>query len=74
MTREFDFSTTDILDHNFSFSKMTALEIKEKRKEFETYQEQKRQVDKLPEIKKTAAKTSKPGVKPVFKPRIPKKK
>ena len=78
MTKEYDFSTSNILDHNFSFSKMTDSEIEEKKKEFEMFQ-----VEKL--AQKTAAslqtKKIRPTVrhktdsKPVFKPRpIPKRK
>lgn len=75
MTKEFDFSTTDILDHNFSFSKMTDKEIAEKNKEFEEYQKAKTQAKpELPAIKKEADVMKKPVAKPVFKPRIPKKK
>ncbi|MEO9869260.1 4Fe-4S dicluster domain-containing protein [Ekhidna sp.] len=75
MTKEFDFSTTDILDHNFSFSKMNDREIAEKKKEFEEHQVTKLKAKpELPEIKKEADVSKKPAAKPVFKPRIPKKK
>ncbi|MEP0987377.1 4Fe-4S dicluster domain-containing protein [Ekhidna sp.] len=75
MTKEFDFSTTDILDHNFSFSKMTDKEITEKSKEFEDYQAAKLKAKpELPAIKKEVDVMKKPAAKPVFKPRIPKKK
>lgn len=75
MTKEFDFTTTNILDHNFSFSKMTEKEITEKKKEFEDYQEAKLKAKpELPAIKKDADVMKKPAAKPVFKPRIPKKK
>ncbi|WP_436516848.1 4Fe-4S binding protein [Ekhidna sp. To15] len=75
MTDEFDFSTTNILDHNFSFSKMTEKEIAEKKQEFEKYQEAKvKAKPELPAIKKEADVMKKPAAKPVFKPRIPKKK
>ncbi|MEO9485061.1 MAG: 4Fe-4S binding protein [Ekhidna sp.] len=75
MTNEFDFSTTDILDHNFSFSKMTDQEISEKKKEFDEYQAAKITAKpEMPAIKKANEEVKKPAVKPVFKPRIPKKK
>lgn len=75
MTKEFDFSTTNILDHNFSFSKMSEKEIAEKKKEFEEYQEQKLKAKpELPAINKETDVVKKPAAKPVFKPRIPKKK
>lgn len=74
MTSDYDYSTTDILDHNFSFSEMTAKEIEEKRKEFEEFQQTKA---KLPPIVKSQGgeQSKKAAAKPVFKPRpIPKKK
>ncbi|WP_370087295.1 4Fe-4S dicluster domain-containing protein [Ekhidna sp.] len=75
MTKEFDFSTTDILDHNFSFSKMTDKEITEKKKEFEEYQAEKTKAKpELPSSNKDVEVMKKPAAKPVFKPRIPKKK
>ncbi len=108
MTKEFDFSTTDILDHNFSFSKMTDEEIGEKRKEFSDYQSAKEKANETDKnigsdtkIKKPLMKSGlkKPSIippkssesnvgkegpdmrqdqpankKPIFKPRIPKKK
>ena len=75
MTKEFDFSTTDILDHNFSFSKMTDQEIEKKKKEFEDYQEAKLQAKpELPAVKKEENVMKKPPFKPVFKPLIPEKK
>lgn len=68
MTSDFDYSTTNILDHNFSFSKMTEQEIAQKRSE--------EALPKMPSIKKSSTDvTTKPvSPKPVFKPRIPKKK
>ncbi len=75
MTKEFDFSTHDILDHNFSFSKMTDQEIAEKKQEFEDYQADKLKAKpELPVIKKESDLMKKPAAKPAFKPRIPKKK
>lgn len=75
MTKEFDFTTTDILDHNFSFSKMTQSEIEEKKAEFEQFQEEKAKAKpQLPAEEKPADVMKKPVSKPVFKPRIPKKK
>lgn len=76
MTKEYDFSTDDILDHNFSFSKMTDLEISEKKKEFEDFQAQKATAKPV-STTATAGKPKVPasGAKPVFKPRpMPKKK
>lgn len=75
MTKEFDFTTTNILDHNFSFGKMSESEIMAKKKEFEDYQAQKAQSNpSLPEIQKSSEATTKPMNKPIFKPKMPKKK
>lgn len=76
MTKEYDFSTTDILDHNFSFSKMSEKEIAEKKEVFETFQQQKLQAKpELPAINKPDGQVKKPAGKPMFKPRVmPKKK
>ena len=64
MTKEYDFSTSDILDHNFSFSKMSEKEISEKKQEFEDYQAAKaKSTEELPEI------GAKPASKPVMKPK-----
>lgn len=74
MTKEFDFTTTNILDHNFSFGKMSESEIMAKKKEFEDYQAQKAQSNPpLPEIQKSSEATTKPMNKPIFKPKMPKK-
>ena len=71
MTREFDFSTTDILDHNFSFSKMSEAEIAEKKKEFEDFQSAKVQPKTdLPPVGKAPKPVMKTGVKPVMKPKM----
>lgn len=68
MTKEFDFSTTDILDHNFSFSKMTDSEIAEKKKEFEDFQAAKaKPKSELPPIGDSKPTASKPMVKPSMK-------
>ncbi len=72
MTKEFDYSTDNIQDHNFPFSKMSEKEIDQRKKEFEEFQASKESGKEKPAgvsaIKKSAA-------KPVFKPRpIPKKK
>ncbi|MBC6425588.1 MAG: 4Fe-4S binding protein [Ekhidna sp.] len=73
MTKEFDFSTSDILDHNFSFSKMNEQEIAEKKKAFNDYQQQKAKTA-LPAIGSSGLASKKPAIKPVFKPKMPKKK
>lgn len=74
MTNEYDYSTSNILDHNFSFSKMTDREIEEKKKELEGVAD----IPVKTAVDKPIVKGTKPvvkGAKPVFKPRpIPKKK
>ena len=71
MTRVYDFSVTDIREHNFEFGEMTESEIVEKKKIFEEHQKNK--VATAPatssEEKKPDADTPKPA-KPVFKPKI----
>ncbi len=71
MTRVYDFSVTDIREHNFEFGEMTQAEIAEKKKMFEEYQKNK--VTTPPptssEEKKTGSDAPKPA-KPVFKPKI----
>ena len=86
MTKEFDFSTSNILDHNFSFSKMSEQEIAEKQKEFDDYQSAKTKTSESttkvssdsesnptkPVMKKTGAKSvmKKPVMKPTIKPNV----
>ena len=71
MTKVYDFSVTDIREHNFEFGEMTDTEIAEKKKLFEDYQKNK--VTPAPptssEEKKTDSDVPKPA-KPVFKPKI----
>ncbi|MEM6737310.1 MAG: 4Fe-4S dicluster domain-containing protein, partial [Bacteroidota bacterium] len=67
MTKEYDFTTTNILDHNFSFSKMSDSEIAEKKKEFEDYQAAKaKPKEALPAVGKKPL--GKPTMKPMAKP------
>jgi len=71
MTKVYDFSTFDILDHNFAFAEMTEAEIAEKKKIAEEHQKNKAAA--LPPVvnKESSGDASKPGPgKPVFKPRI----
>ncbi len=76
MTDEFDYSTSNILDHNFSFSKMTEQEIAQKKTELEEFQKEKAAAQNTTsEEKSVKAVSKKPAGKPVFKPRpIPKRK
>ena len=81
MTKEFDFSTDHIADHNFEFSEMTPLDILEKKKELEAFNEQKAAEKATksasaaiakPQIKPKVAGTP-ASAKPVFKPKVPPK-
>lgn len=71
MTKVYDFSVTDIREHNFVFGEMTEAEIAEKKKLFEEHQKNK--VAAAPptssEEKKPDSDAPKPA-KPVFKPKI----
>lgn len=71
MTKVYDFSVTDIREHNFEFGEMTETEIAEKKKLFEEHQKNK-VVAPPPtssEEKKPESDAPKPA-KPVFKPKI----
>ena len=71
MTRVYDFSVTDIREHNFEYGEMTEAEISEKKKLFEEHQKNK-VVAPPPtssEEKKVDPEAPKPA-KPVFKPKI----
>lgn len=73
MTKVYDFSVTDIREHNYAFSEMTAEEIAEKKKQLEEYQQSKAtaaQQAATNEQKDPAAKPAPAASKPVFKPRI----
>jgi formate hydrogenlyase subunit 6/NADH:ubiquinone oxidoreductase subunit I len=71
MTRVYDFSVTDIRDHNFAFAEMTAAEIAEKKKVLEDYQRTKIAPPTTPPATEERKDTeTKPASKPVFKPKI----
>lgn len=79
MTKTYDFSEYDVDDHTYSFATMTPLEILEKRKELEEFENQKAAAKEqaAPAAtetaeKKPAAKPKMGGAKPVFKPKIKK--
>mgnify|MGYP003428658760 FL=1 len=74
MTKVYDFSVTDIREHNFEFAEMTVSEIEEKKRILEEFQKTK--VTPAPQVLPTQEKTDnpapavpKPG-KPVFRPKI----
>jgi NADH-quinone oxidoreductase subunit I len=73
MTKVFDFSVTDIYDHNFAFAEMSPKEVEEKKSLFETYQKSK--VSPTPVAADKPAgevpDTPKPATpKPMFRPKI----
>lgn len=72
MTKVFDFSVTDIQDHNFVFAEMSEAEIIEKKKNLEAYQKSKAAPPQtMPGEEKKAPSLPKPGApKPVFRPKI----
>jgi len=70
MTKEFDFSTSDILDHNFSFSKMSEQEIAGRKKAFNDHQKQRAKAE-LPVIGNSGPAPEKQAARPLFKPKIP---
>jgi formate hydrogenlyase subunit 6/NADH:ubiquinone oxidoreductase subunit I len=66
MTKEYDFSTFDITDHNFPFGSMKPAEIEEKKKAWDEHQK-----NKIIATPASSNPTDQPTVaKPVFKPRI----
>jgi formate hydrogenlyase subunit 6/NADH:ubiquinone oxidoreductase subunit I len=80
MTKVFDFSVTDIREHNFAFAEMAESEIVLKKKELEDFQKSKATAAaavSIPEEKKEntvepiiPAVVKPAGAKPVFKPKI----
>jgi len=68
MTKVYDFSVTDIREHNFAFAEMTETEIAEARKKLEEHQKSKTVVQ--PTSTEPAEKKAPVVAKPVFKPKI----
>jgi formate hydrogenlyase subunit 6/NADH:ubiquinone oxidoreductase subunit I len=69
MTKVYDFSVTDIREHNFEFGEMSDTEIAEKKKLFEEHQKTKVTGAVPTSSEETKSEAPKPG-KPVFKPKI----
>jgi formate hydrogenlyase subunit 6/NADH:ubiquinone oxidoreductase subunit I len=69
MTKVYDFSVTDIREHNFAFAEMSDEEIATKRRQLEEHQK-----SKVPPSVRTEGEEKKPAAvpaaKPVFKPKI----
>jgi formate hydrogenlyase subunit 6/NADH:ubiquinone oxidoreductase subunit I len=78
MTKVYDFSVTDIRDHNFAFAEMSDAEIAEKKKILEEHQKNKTAAQPLPTSSAAPAEQKEPTTespkaatpKPVFKPKI----
>jgi NADH-quinone oxidoreductase subunit I len=73
MTKVFDFSVTDIHDHNFAFAEMSPAEIEEKKNTFEAHQKSKLTTTPVVETKPLSEnpEVPKPVVaKPMFRPKI----
>ena len=68
MTKVYDFSVTDIQEHNFAFGEMTETEIAEARKKLEEHQKSKTVVQ--PTSAEPTEKKAPVVAKPVFKPKI----
>ncbi len=72
MTKVYDFSVTDIHDHNFAFAEMSEEEIADKRKKLEEHQKHK--IVNPPPSPERDEKKQTPGApippKPVFRPKI----
>ena len=76
MTKVYDFSVTDIREHNFAFAEMSDAEIADKKKQLEEYQKSKATASPVPaenEEKKPATAAPKPVFKPKIKPPGPPK-
>jgi formate hydrogenlyase subunit 6/NADH:ubiquinone oxidoreductase subunit I len=74
MTKVYDFSVTDIREHNFAFAEMTDADIADKRKELEDYQKSKiinAPARSEPDEKKPVVAVPKPAFKPKIKPPTP---
>ena len=77
MTKVYDFSVTDIHEHNFAFAEMTETEISEKKRILDEHQKSKAVPPPVAAAPATETKESTPettpkppGAKPVFRPKI----
>jgi formate hydrogenlyase subunit 6/NADH:ubiquinone oxidoreductase subunit I len=69
MTRVYDFSVSDIKEHNFAFAEMSPSEIEEKKRLLEEHQKSRITTSEVKEETLSAPKSAGPP-KPVFKPKI----
>ena len=70
MTKVFDFSVTDIHDHNFAFAEMSTQQIAEKKIMFEAYQKSKTPPAVLAAEEKKDVGETPVSPKPMFRPKI----
>ena len=70
MTKVYDFSVTDIREHNFAFAEMTDAEIADKKKQLEEHQKSKVVTASPARAEGEEKKPPVTGAKPVFKPKI----
>lgn len=76
MTKVYDFSVFDMKDHNFAFAEMTEQEVQQKKTELDLFQKAKLASKTEPGGPSVKTETppvtgaSKPGAKPVFRPKI----
>ena len=69
MTKDYDFSVTNLTEHNFEFGEMSPELVEEKKREFDVFQVQKEKE----KAEKAAAAPKKPAAKPAmggFKPKV----
>ena len=69
MTKVYDFSVTDVREHNFAFAEMSDAEIEEKKKKLEEFQKSKAAAQLKPDQSEKKPAAAAPA-KPVFKPKI----
>ena len=71
MTKVYDFSVSDIREHNFAFAEMSEAEIDDKRKKLEEHQKSKMVSQATPTDPSEKKPTTAPAAaKPVYKPKI----
>ncbi|HYC84396.1 MAG TPA: 4Fe-4S binding protein [Chryseosolibacter sp.] len=70
MTKVYDFSVTDIREHNFAFAEMTREEIADKKQLLEKYQKEKAASSSTPSSPPPGDPAKPAGPKPVFKPKM----
>lgn len=69
MTPVYDFSVTDVKEHIFDFSELTAEEAEQKKKEYEAHLQAKKEASEARSEQSPAQKPVKPVFRPVIKPK-----